>query len=88
MHYEIRKVTFQDFNDIRAIYASARAFMARTGNPNQWGKDHPPEETLRKNIQDGVLYAVCADGKIHGVFAFLLGEDPSYGEIDGAWLSL
>lgn len=87
MHYEIRKVMFQDFNDIRAIYASARAFMARTGNPNQWGKDHPPEETLRKNIQDGVLYAVCADGKIHGVFAFLLGEDPSYGEIDGAWLS-
>lgn len=87
MHYEIRKVQWEDFDAIRGIYASARAFMAQTGNPNQWGKDHPPEETLRKNIQDGDLYAVWADGKIHGVFAFLLGEDPSYGKIDGAWLS-
>ena len=33
----IRKTTESDFDRIMEIYAYAREFMARTGNPNQWG---------------------------------------------------
>ena len=85
--YSIRKAQKEDWDAVQAIYASAREFMARKGNPNQWGKDRPPEKTLKKDIAEGNLYVLTQDGTIHGVFAFLLGEDPTYGYIDGAWLS-
>ena len=85
--YGIRKAQITDWNAIQAIYAGARKFMAQTGNPNQWGKDRPPEKTLEKDISEGNLYVLTRDGIIHGVFAFLLGEDPTYGYIDGAWRS-
>ena len=87
MVYTIRKAQHEDWNAVLTIYAGARAFMARTGNPNQWGKNRPPEETLMKDIADGNLYVITHAGTVHGVFAFLLGEDPTYGYIDGAWLS-
>ena len=34
---KIRKSVMQDLGRIMEIYASARAFMAEHGNPNQWG---------------------------------------------------
>lgn len=34
------------------------------------------------------LYVIEEDGQIHGVFAFILGADPTYAVIeDGAWRS-
>ena len=87
MVYTVRKALEEDWNGIQKIYTGARAFMARTGNPNQWGKDRPPERTLKKDIEEGNLYVLENDGIIHGVFAYLLGEDPTYGYIDGTWLS-
>lgn len=35
---EIRKATEADLERQMAIYARAREFMARTGNPHQWGR--------------------------------------------------
>lgn len=85
MNNTIRKAEKEDWYSILRIYANAREFMARTGNPNQWGKDRPPEATLRQDISNGNLYVVVREGEVRGVFAFLLGEDPTYGYIDGAW---
>lgn len=87
MQYRIRKAQIEDLNVISGIYESARRFMAQTGNPNQWGKDRPPENTLIQDIRNGNLYVITEDDRIHGVFAFLLGEDPTYEYIDGAWFS-
>lgn len=85
---EIKKAAEEDLPEIMKVYARARRFMAETGNPTQWGDNYPEEELLRADIADGNLYAVCADGRICGVFAFILGEDETYGVIeDGAWLS-
>lgn len=84
--YRIRKVNREDLERILEIYAYARKFMAKTGNPNQWGKTNPPRETLEEDIRQGNLYVAENDG-IHGVFAYFTGEDPTYGYIeDGAWL--
>ena len=45
---KIRKSTEADFDRIMQIYAHARDFMAKTGNPNQWGPTHwPPEDLIR-----------------------------------------
>ena len=84
--YQIRKAEFADLEQILKIYACARDFMARSGNPNQWGKTDPPREILEADIRRGNLY-VLEDGGIHGVFAYLEEPDPTYGLIeDGRWL--
>lgn len=85
--YQIRKAKMEDLPVIEKIYAYAREFMARTGNPNQWGKTNPPTQQLKQDIAVGNLY-VLEDVAIHGVFAYIPGEDPTYGYIeDGAWIS-
>ncbi len=88
---KIRKATEEDFNRIMEIYAYARAFMAKTGNPNQWGPTKwPPEALIHDDIREGNSY-VCIndDGKVTGVFYFNQGKDiePTYHEItDGDWI--
>ena len=86
MEYSIRKAREADLPRIDEIYAYAREFMAKTGNPNQWGKTNPRHEWLVDDIEKGLLYVVTAEDGIHGVFYFYIGEDPTYGHIeDGAW---
>ena len=87
----IRKSTEQDLDRMMEIYAYARIFMARHGNPDQWGPTNwPPEALIRKDIADGNSY-VCenGEGRVVGTFFYTCGEDiePTYRQItDGAWL--
>ena len=86
--YQIRKARQEDLPAIEGVYAAARAFMARSGNPYQWGSHHPPREMLVADIREDCLYVVTEQAVIHGVFFFRIGEDPTYARIeDGAWLS-
>lgn len=88
MEYEIKKASPEDLPAILEIYAGARAFMAKTGNPNQWKNVHPPRQLLEQDIREGNLYVISSEGDIHGVFAFFLGEDPTYRVIQGnGWRS-
>lgn len=88
MDYQVRNAEFEDLDRIEEIYAYAREFMARTGNPNQWGKKTPPHEQLIQDILERKLYVMEADGGIHGVFYFWIGEDPTYGYMEnGTWRS-
>lgn len=83
-----RVATFDDLPRILEIYAYAREFMIQTGNPAQWGDYFPPIEMLEEDIPAGHLYVYELDHTIHGVFAFILGDDPTYSYIEnGAWLS-
>jgi len=100
----IYKAVPEDLPRIMEIYASARAFMAASGNPAQWGDAYPYEDIIREDIALGRCYVVAdaapcggddtcgadaggteASG-IHGVFALCEGAEPSYAQIDGAWL--
>ena len=84
----IRRAAEADMPAIMEIYAAARIFMAERGNPRQWGNGYPGEELLRSDIRKGQLFIEEFDGAIHGVFAFVLGEDPTYRKIeDCGWLS-
>lgn len=76
-----------DLDEILKIYERARAFMAQNGNPGQWGSQNPPKELLEEDIDSNCLFLYVHNGRIEAVFAFILGEDPTYGAIeDGAWL--
>lgn len=84
----IRNAEAADLPAILAIYAYARGEMRKNGNPNQWGDDRPPPETICEDIRLRRCYVLEENGEILGVFVFFVGDDPTYRIIeDGAWLS-
>lgn len=54
---------------------------------DQWQKGYPSREVWLQDIQDGCTYLAIEDGEVQGIFAFQTTPDPSYQEIDGAWLT-
>lgn len=77
----------EDLDRLLELYAGARAYMRRSGNPNQWGEDYPARKILEQDLGRGNLYVIRRKGTICGAFVLALGEDPTYGRIDqGAWL--
>lgn len=84
----IRKATMADIPDIITIYNSAKAFMRRSGNMTQWINGYPGEREILNDIAKSNLYVgLDAEGTIELVFAFIIGNDPTYDVIDGSWLN-
>ena len=84
----IRNAVLADLPAIEKVYAIARGYMARTGNPTQWGTIYPRHELLVSDIEKKELFVCEEEGAIRGVFAFILGDDPTYAEIlGGQWLN-
>lgn len=85
---QIRTAEAADLGRVLEIYAAAREFMIRTGNPNQWGHTYPLEERIRLDIREGICTLVCDGTRPCGVFALIRGGDPDYLRIDGGqWLN-
>jgi hypothetical protein len=77
-----------DLKTILDIYSEAKIFMRKDGNPHQWSGSYPDKDTLLKDINLGNLYVIEDNDIIYGVFAFILGEDPTYHNIyHGKWLN-
>lgn len=86
MNDMIRRAEPEDMQKIMEIYRAARAYMRSEGNMRQWSGDHPSMDLLASDIEKGQLYVVTDGEEIHGAFAFILGEDPTYIHIEGgAW---
>ena len=84
----IRKGELADVGAVAEIYAGAKEFMRRTGNMSQWAGEYPGEREICRDIADGNQYVgVDEEGDIVGAFAFIVGDDPTYAEIDGNWLN-
>lgn len=87
-HLEIRPAKPGDLEAIEEIYAGARQFMAQNGNPTQWTDGYPQRELLEADLRLKQLYVVEENGKLCGVFVFAMGEDPTYGYLEGGtWRS-
>ncbi len=77
-----------DLPEIEKIYAYAREQMRLNGNPTQWGNSSPALELILGDIESGNGHVIEENGEIVGVFAFVIGDDPTYHEIwDGQWLN-
>ena len=87
---EIRKTRPEELNEVMAIYAYAREFMARTGNPRQWGATNwPPEALIAQDIAQGKSYVCVDQNRLAAVFYYDFGKDidPCYARIEGGnWL--
>ena len=84
---EVRKTVIEDLDEVEKIFIHARKQMKDSGNPTQWGDDRPSMDLVRNDIARGNSYVVLNDGKITASFAFIIGIEPTYLEIDGAWLN-
>lgn len=81
----VRHTEMADLDSVLRIYAHARAQMKLSGNPSQWGDAYPPEAVVLSDIQSGHSYVLESGGAVCGVFAFFIGDDPTYGRIEGRW---
>lgn len=85
-----RRATMADLQTMLKIYEHARKLMASNGNPTQWGDKFPREEVVRDDVesQRTVLLVDTVDGeeRVLAQFALCPGIDPTYVNIDGAWL--
>lgn len=86
---KIRKTQLIEIDKVMEVYAAAREFMKRTGNPNQWGSSNPPQSKIERDIKNGNSYVCEEDGDILGAFTYIYGEeDPTYISIEnGQWLN-
>ena len=82
----IRLATAQDLDIILRVYDQARQFMRASGNMLQWVNGYPQRDLLENDIEKKQLFVIEEDGAVHGAFAFILGDDPTYAYIeDGRW---
>lgn len=81
----IRNAEKSDLETILKIYEAGREYMRTHGNPNQWKDLFPELSAIEEDLEKRRNYLVIHEDKIVGVFAFILGEDPTYKLIEGEW---
>ncbi len=83
---KIRETRICDIPDVVLIFDSARKFFVQNGIP-QWTEGLPDYRTVLDDIERGISRVVEQDGKIIATAAFLCEGEPTYGKIDGEWLT-
>lgn len=84
----IRNAENKDIERILEVFESAKKYMRKNGNTKQWADKYPDKETILEDIYHKQFYVMEADHCIHAVFAFIIGEDPTYRIIEnGEWKS-
>ena len=68
------------------ITEQAKAQIRKMGF-DQWQKGSPSREIWIRDIEEGNTWAAVEGDEVLGLFAFFTTPDPSYGEINGAWLT-
>lgn len=86
---QVRLANYDDLAEVLRCVEAARNYMRANGNATQWTDGYPSEELLKSDIDLGQLFVCVGDDEvIHGVFAFIIGLDPTYAYIEnGAWLN-
>ena len=74
----IRPAQKSDLSEILKIYEQARRKMIRSGNPDQWKDSRPSQADVCEDIERGKSYVAVYGQEIAGVFAFIIGDDPTY----------
>ena len=83
----VRRTEEKDLDAVMNIYAKAKKFMDKSGNPDQWVDGYPSLELVKYDIEnDG--YVIIDNNIILGVFVFIENAQKDvYNSIDGMWLN-
>lgn len=81
----VRPTSEKDLDRVMQIYEEAKQRMRLGGNLTQWVNGYPSKDVILHDMSQGNSYVVEEEGKVIGVFTFIIGEDPTYGVIEGEW---
>lgn len=88
MIVQIRRATEADIPAMRKIFDYGRKLQLETGNLNQWAKGYPSRELMQEDILNKAAHVCLGDDEeMIGVFSLFTEPDPTYQEIEGAWLN-
>lgn len=78
-----------DIPRLEEIIASAKRYMAASGNLTQWAGSYPDASDLMADMKKGNNYVgIDTNGNIVMTFCLIFGDDPTYNVIeDGEWLN-
>lgn len=83
---DIRNATVADIPEIMRICDSARNYMRANGNHAQWINGYPSKQLWLDDIAKKQCFVCEEKNHLCAVFAFILGEDPTYLYIEnGQW---
>lgn len=84
----IRKAVADDLDRIMDIFDEARSFMARSGNPTQWGDGYPTRGLVGSDIKSGHCYVCCTgEGSVVATFCVFASPEPNYATLYGGhWI--
>ena len=51
----------------------------------QWHPDYPTQQTIHDDIAQNIGYAFVNEDGVIGYCCIIIGDEPAYHEIDGAW---
>ncbi len=80
---QIRQAVPGDIARIMEMIDNSRRLMRAGGNQSQWVNGYPSRATILDDIRDGHSFVVADGERLVGTFAFIIGRDPTYGEIEG-----
>lgn len=82
--FTLAPATTADVLAVLEIINHAKAFLKAAGS-TQWQSGYPNADTITTDIANEVGWVLKADHQVVGYAAVIVGEDPNYQEIDGAW---
>lgn len=80
----IRRAKITDVDKIGEILHDAVQFLKKSGSP-QWQSGYPNCQTVREDIKNNVAWVLTVDNQVAGYAAVVIGRDPDYEKIEGAW---
>jgi len=86
MDYQFRKATQTDADRVWEILQEAIDKRKKEGS-DQWQDGYPNPEVIASDISKGIGFVLVIDEIIAGYTAIAINDEPSYDELDGAWLT-
>ena len=83
------KLRLANLNEAEICYQcieDARAYHKSLGF-EQWHPDYPTKQTILDDIAQNIGYVFVKDNEIIGYCCIIIGDEPAYAKIDGAWKS-
>lgn len=74
----------KDIDSILEIINYAKDVLKKTGS-SQWQNGYPNRKTIEEDILNKEGYVLVVGSQVAAYAAVIIGDDPSYQNIDGAW---
>ena len=81
--YEIRHTEPREATHLAELFDYSRNIMRASGNASQWVGGYPSADIIARDIRRRVSYVITNGAEIVGTFAFIVGRDPTYEQIEG-----